>query len=310
MLYHFGLNTLISRLTSNFISHSPWGACVDFFFILSGFVLCHSFTKRPKPLLSFFVSRAFRLLPLHITILILSSPLYFSIIPLRAEELIQNILGLAVFTGAPIWNMASWSMHLELYVPILFFIYARAKESAILCQIGFLTSLSLQVWTTYQMSNGIDHPILRAIGGLSLGYFLYLMKEKHQSALANVAKPPTLVITAAYLTTILFAGKFPHLSLALPIISIYIIFVGATSRSFLSIGIFRRMGELSYPVYMIHAPALILALAITPSVDGSAPLKLTLIILVWAVSYGAMHLIERPGMAYGKKLQTRMSAQT
>lgn len=309
MLYHFGLNTLLSKLTSDSISHAPWGACVDFFFILSGFVLCHSILKRPKTPTVFFLARIFRLLPLHITILALSSPLYISIIPLGAGELIQNIFGLSVFTGVPIWNMASWSMQLELYVPLVFFIYKRLQGAAFFCMAGFFTALLLQVWTTHQMSIGVDYPVLRAIGGLSLGFFLYKLKSQYQSAQLKIPKFSVPVITAGYLFTILLSGFFSHLSLVLPLISIAIIVTGVSSHTFLSTGIFRLMGDLSYPIYMIHAPALIFALSVVPSIDGSAPLKLALIAFVWVVSYGAMHLIERPGMALGRMLQSRVLAR-
>ncbi|WP_338412931.1 acyltransferase [uncultured Sphaerotilus sp.] len=305
ILYHYGLNTLISKLTSGYITHSPWGGCVDFFFILSGFVLCHSSLKRPKPIAEFFIARIFRLLPLHVAILLLFTPLYFSIIPIGYIGVIQNFIGISIFTSEKIWNLASWSMHLELYIPIVFFLYNRFHASSVRYVIGFSVSLAIQLWTTYQMAAGIDYPVLRGFGGLSLGYFLYMMKNNFEIIAKFTPKISVFALLIVYMCVMLFSGIFVWMSLLLPLICIAVIIVGVSTRGLLSRGGFRLMGNLSYPVYMIHSPALVFALSIYPSIDGSASLKITLIILVWIASYVAMHVIERPGMALGKMLQAR-----
>jgi peptidoglycan/LPS O-acetylase OafA/YrhL len=46
MLFHFGLSTLIQRVSFGTLPRSDWGLCVDFFFLLNGFVLCHSYRRR------------------------------------------------------------------------------------------------------------------------------------------------------------------------------------------------------------------------------------------------------------------------
>jgi peptidoglycan/LPS O-acetylase OafA/YrhL len=39
MLYHLGLNSQLARWTGGWLQASQWQLCVDFFFVLSGFVL-------------------------------------------------------------------------------------------------------------------------------------------------------------------------------------------------------------------------------------------------------------------------------
>ena len=66
MLFHFGSNTIIEKVTSGRIVESQWQLCVDFFFILSGFVLSASFSRRRPALADYFSRRTRRLAPLYI----------------------------------------------------------------------------------------------------------------------------------------------------------------------------------------------------------------------------------------------------
>lgn len=313
MLFHLGLNTLVAKVTGGVIVAAPWGICVDFFFILSGFVLANAMTRRPKSLPQFFVSRVFRLLPLHLCILLAMAPLYAVAIPIGAQEFALNAVGLAVFTGTPIWNMASWSMHLELYVPLLFFSYRwmltrHGERSAVLLAAAG-GSLALQCWTSHQLAIGQEHPVLRALGGLSLGYFLFnLTKETVGQKLPALSSSVPL-LTTLYLALVLVAGLQPLVAAFLPILSLMIIQAGVSSKSFLSRGPFRLMGELSYPVYMLHAPILFVTLTFLPKLDGSALYKLALIVGIWCSAFASMHLIERPGMAIGRAIVACLCAK-
>lgn len=66
MLFHFGLSPAIARASFGLLPRSNWGLCVDFFFLLSGFVLCHSYLKGPVTLAQFLRRRALRLLPMYL----------------------------------------------------------------------------------------------------------------------------------------------------------------------------------------------------------------------------------------------------
>lgn len=306
MLFHLGLNSLIAKLTGGLVVAAPWGICVDFFFILSGFVLANAMTRRPKSLPQFFVSRVFRLLPLHLSILLAMAPLYAVAIPINAPEFLLNALGLAIFTGTPIWNMASWSMHLELYVPLLFFSYrwmlARNGERSAFLLTAVGASLALQCWTSYQLALGQEHPVLRALGGLSLGYFLFHLTRETVGRKLPAVSMSVPILTTIYLALVLVAGLQPLVTLFLPLLSLLIIQAGASSKSFLSRSPFRLMGELSYPVYMLHAPILFVAQSFLPRLDGNVLYKLVLLVVIWGVAFAAMHLIEHPGMALGRVL--------
>ena len=75
MLYHYGLNTFLNQIFG--INPPGWGSCVDFFFVLSGFVICKSITANPVSIAQFSYKRFWRLFPIHIAILILFFPVLF-----------------------------------------------------------------------------------------------------------------------------------------------------------------------------------------------------------------------------------------
>src|SRR4051812_11587578 len=66
MLYHFGLNTFLDCVSGGWLQGGLWDLCVDFFFVLSGFVLAKSFRSHPPTLRSYAVKRWRRLAPVFV----------------------------------------------------------------------------------------------------------------------------------------------------------------------------------------------------------------------------------------------------
>ncbi len=62
-LYHFGLNSQLARLTGGWLQGSQWQLCVDFFFVLSGFVLMHTAGRSVLTVSAFAQRRWWRLAP-------------------------------------------------------------------------------------------------------------------------------------------------------------------------------------------------------------------------------------------------------
>ena len=117
--------------------------CVDMFFALSGFVLCHAYGSRLNhgaDGLRFLKARFARLWPLHMVMLVLFVGIEISkIVFMRADgsmaldsqpfgqghslyEVITNILFLQSFHLHPgmSWNGPAWSAAVEFYVSLLF----------------------------------------------------------------------------------------------------------------------------------------------------------------------------------------------
>jgi peptidoglycan/LPS O-acetylase OafA/YrhL len=120
---------------------------VEFFFILSGFVLTHSYMlKKHLSFRNFFISRTFRLLPLHLFVLLLFIALefgklyaykhgfHFNNVPFTAAsniaDIVPNILLLQSWlpnVSTVSWNYPSWSISVEYYLYMIFFLTLLLK---------------------------------------------------------------------------------------------------------------------------------------------------------------------------------------
>lgn len=112
------------------------GLFVEFFFTLSGFVLCHSYAQRVfdfERLRSYLISRTFRIFPLHLVLLLLFTGLEFARagFDLRVllasygmqAEWLPNFLLLQAWlpqTNAFSFNGPAWSISVEFYVYLIF----------------------------------------------------------------------------------------------------------------------------------------------------------------------------------------------
>lgn len=145
VLYHMRLS--ISLPKSNFIEHS-W-IFVEFFFILSGFVLTHSYATRDNlTFKNFVIGRTFRLFPLHYAVFLVIIALellklaashhgiHFYNAPFEGrnsiKEILPNLLLLQSwlpFSNSLSFNGPSWSLSVEYYVYMIFFCTLFAKKN-------------------------------------------------------------------------------------------------------------------------------------------------------------------------------------
>ncbi len=253
---------------------------VDFFFVLSGFVIAHAFATRIRSwgeAGAFSVSRIKRVYPLHLFMLALFLAFELVMLALRGPDaafpggngfgaLLANLtmthsLGIVDRLG---WNYPSWSISAELVAYGLFalvLVLVPRLLKPLLMAILVLAPLAL-----YAAVGHIDVTVvwgwLRCLYGFSLGVLLRLAiwprlgsagpdpAPSHAWTLAEVAS------VAAVVVFVILAGTTP-LSLAAPFVFGYALLVfahegGALSR-LLKTAPFAFLGLISYSVYMTHA---------------------------------------------------------
>ena len=139
MVVLFHSSFYVTNVANSFVAHSD--LFVDFFFILSGFVMSYAYVDRINtiPLKSFLLLRLARLYPLHLFTLLVWVPYILIQIyvyqqgigssnPTDKQNLISFFLNLfflqslAPSTGAG-WNWPSWSVGVEFFTYLLFYIY-------------------------------------------------------------------------------------------------------------------------------------------------------------------------------------------
>jgi peptidoglycan/LPS O-acetylase OafA/YrhL len=261
---------------------------VDFFFVLSGFVIFHSYGERLSNFRDFgrfLWLRLGRLYPLHFAFLLVFAAIeavkYFAQVRFGivadkpaftvngAAAFVQNLfLVHALSFSAPLtFNYPSWSISVEFYAYVLFgvVLIAVGRGVQFLLAAFAIVALSTTVlWLGGQFSlaeSGNGWAFFRCCGGFFLGvltYSFYRASTSRQMRRAEVLKawlaPSVLGVTIVFLSLELKAAW----SYALPLLGaalIYstVVYPNRLLTAVLTAAPLRWLGKVSYSIYMVHA---------------------------------------------------------
>ena len=275
-IFHFHIDSPIS--TSLFVRHS-W-MLVDFFFVLSGFVIAHAYAGKlstGRDLMAFLIRRIGRLWPLHaffLAILVCAAAAKYLV---RAKgfnievtsnpentpySVLTNLLFLHSFGlhKAVTWNTPSWSISAEFLTNVIFGVAfalvpkGRIAAALVLSAIG---AFVLLVFSERTINTAEDFGLFRCMYGFFIGYVVYRIVVAYGSPLrqmtpASIAELASIIAVAAFVS---ICASSPSRMFA-PFVFAVAIWVFAAER-----GVFSRLlqcrplvivGLLSYSIYMSH----------------------------------------------------------
>lgn len=142
VIFHMHIVSSITEL--NFFRGSR--LFVEFFFVLSGFVLAHTYGFKSVSFKKFIISRTFRLYPLHLFMFIVFILLELSKLiaykygflskPFTGNKALSEIIPNLLFLQSWLpwfktfsWNFPSWSLSVEYYMYIIFFFTLFIKSN-------------------------------------------------------------------------------------------------------------------------------------------------------------------------------------
>lgn len=251
---------------------------VDFFFVLSGFVIGSSYGERLMAGFSvgrFMALRLGRIYPLHIAVLLLFVLFELGIAlvpglvqrdafaePFTIETLLQSALLIQIFTGPEFsaWNLPSWSIAAEIWTYLIFAGLLRwaSKFTMGFCIVVSIASpIFLAIQSDRYMNVLHDGALVRCMFGFSLG----LIGWRVANWAASIQLPQwsdhaaELGMMAAIILFVSLAGAGPF-SLGAPFLFVIAVLVFSRERgvvsNWLGLGPFVLVGGLSYSIYMIH----------------------------------------------------------
>jgi peptidoglycan/LPS O-acetylase OafA/YrhL len=258
---------------------------VDFFFVLSGFVISANYQKRLMRWFAigkFMLLRFGRLYPLHLFMLVcfIGFELIHAAIstryvpspsaPFTGEEkslpaIAANILlihSLHLFDTLT-WNRPSWSISTEFYSYFIFalmLIWFRKRGWLVIAIVMVVSPVVIAFVSDHNMETSFDYGIIRCIYGFSAGilaFNIYDLYLREPSAFANRVTTTIAEVTSlAIMLTFVFMSGTKTISVLAPYVFLIVVIAFSLDGGLLSSVMKWRplvaLGTLSYSIYMIH----------------------------------------------------------
>ena len=310
------------------VSYGNTALAVDFFFMLSGFVLAHAYGRRLDEgggFLSYFCARVIRLYPLIIFATSLAAvPLIAKLLlqsdsaipfPILAKLTIQGVLLIPELRVNPIGdsflplNPPAWSLFFEMIASTLYGIgvlRGRLIWSIVIWIISVASILLVAHYGSFDTGfkyYTIHLGMARVAFGFTTGVLLYRFWSNHQ-----IGIPPAIFLGLALVLPIYLLSSFVNSAFQLSFVLLFcptLIIAGAAYR----LNSFRLIpywsGEISYPLYIIHWPIYVILktfIKIGHLNIAGTPLGLTAIALAISVSVLALKFFDKPIRRYLRTL--------
>jgi peptidoglycan/LPS O-acetylase OafA/YrhL len=305
---------------------------VDFFFVLSGFIISVNYLEKIKCFSDFktyFLKRLIRLYPL----LFYTVSIYF--LYLMAGEfflqglkedhrpfsvyILQLLDSLLFLNSTPLLgisqgiNPPSWSISAEI-ISYLFFgfgIMIFRKYIVLYSLFVILTCIYFMVSNNSYVFNNGDYGFVRGLLGFNFGVLTFLFSQKRRIKSSSFQLPLVILLLVAFFTVDLINVEL--LKLIFPIIFANLIYVFLYDNSFLNRILLTRsiqfLGKISYSLYLNHYLILMISYIIFFRILGipirepySTLVLLSSIIVSIIYSYLSYLFIEKAGVIFFHKL--------
>lgn len=276
-LFHFhGYSPIY---TSPFIRNSY--LFVDFFFVLSGFVIAWNYSSRLATwadVRQFMVLRLGRLYPLHLFMLFVflawetAKVLLGTFSPPGPEAFVgENQPGTVLsniflvqslhLNDTLSWNAPSWSISTELWAYVVFALVSAAfgLRNWMLWLVALAAPVFLLQVTRTGMDVTYDWGLVRCVFGFALGVACARLHRRRGERGAAIAAPLATLLEGAAVVAVIwfvsFAGK-SNWSLLAPFVFMAAVLVFAQEGGWVSralrLPLIRWLGTLSYSIYLTH----------------------------------------------------------
>lgn len=329
---HFGARPFEGSL---YVFYHSGFLLVDFFFVLSGYVIAKAYwlEDRRHRLGKNIYSRIARLYPLHfVTLLLVAALAVFAppsldpALPMQNNDAFHFVLNLLLLNNIGLqhgwsFNTPAWSISTEFVANLLFLTFisfgSKARLLALCVATSFVLVLYLAGSRPYIEGNHIlgfiDANLARCILGFGAGVAVYLVL--HRLALINFLSRNSLLCTIGGLAFVALFALILFMSGRSPGVSYYAFSIAASTGVILLIPSsrlfsfvlnrkpLRRLGDISYSVYLLHYPIQLLFFSLVVggwvrldfSSYGVFVFFMSLVVILSALTY---RYIELPAKEY------------
>lgn len=267
---------------------------VDFFFVLSGFVLTHAYGSQLTSAASrwqFLIRRIGRLYPLHLVTL--GAVLLLELARWGAGSVTGTAIGRPAFTGDTelwalpanvllvhalgifrdfTWNIPSWSISVEWTLCLLFAALSIIRRpllmAFLLAGLGFLTTLWMSTLDWYPPEG--HTAFVRGIFGFFLGSLVYYLYAALRAR--NLTLPGWLEWLAPVLLAFTVLFKHWQIPVVPPFLFGALVLIFAAQSGPISVALKQRaltyLGEISYSIYLVHYVLVLVAFGAASALEA------------------------------------------
>lgn len=280
---------------------------VDLFFCLSGFVLAHAYGTTTMTFWNFVKVRLIRLYPLYFLALLLGLlAASLTVIPARWPNVLSALAFLPAFEEhgdvymAYPFNVPAWSLLFEIVINLIWFPLRGASSRVVsglaalgIAAIILLISLVGSVDAGWHGANFFAEGIARVTFPFFAGALIFRLWDSGK--LFN-SLPYWL---PAGLMCAMFVMPGPRAiidGVCVLILVPLIVALGASAREPVRLSpLFKKLGEASYPVYILHSPILLMLMMAAPDVpQRSYLIAAVAILLLLGLSWVTLCCYDRP----------------
>ncbi|MDB5396463.1 MAG: hypothetical protein JWM91_3969 [Rhodospirillales bacterium] len=290
---------------------------VDCFFVVSGYLVSTSFDRDPN-LYRFYVRRFFRIYPLYLAVIVAQALILASIeragfvanVPSMLSYLffnavfanfVQHDIGGGVMTALvdPSLNASLWTLKIEFgFYLILPFLWRLVERFGVTLLVGIFI-LSAVYYNALWYTGKYD--FAKQLPGQLQYFVLGVAAYKYRDRI-KLNRTSGLILTIA-LAAAVTALQSEHPPVIFPLAVAALVIVATLHAPRL-----RMETDISYGVYLLHAPTIQLALLFglyRPGWIGALAIMAIVVVLSLIVE----RLVERPGIALGRHLSRRGKPQ-
>lgn len=312
VLYHYSAYVDLAWAPS---AVAGFGYCVDFFFILSGYIICHSYSKKVNDIdeyFDFIWRRLSRVYPLHLLCLAFYCVILIAagLLGLPASDPSRYTLSAVPFqlTLTQVWgvdygltfNYPAWSISAEWFLYLTFpallatarFSVPTAFAIAALWIGACVALIELGHFPEWDRWVG-PFALLRALPSFLLGIAICRLIEGRDLKMSSLASG---LLTFAISILLIIGGAPAPVVLAGFALAVAFTAMAERNRatSIFSGGACQKLGNTSYALYMIHAPVATIVLQMI----GLRILRLSGVEMLWFALATALVLIPIAGLVY------------
>jgi peptidoglycan/LPS O-acetylase OafA/YrhL len=294
---------------------------VDLFFVLSGYVLTFRYfqpiSEQRVSARDFFFLRFARLYPLHLLTLLICAAVQWWLmahhqLPViyKQDDLYHFFLHLFFlqiwFEHGLAYNYPSWSVCVEVFVYLLFFLHARRPIRPFVIACALTVLLGITVLTSWSLPL-LNRNIARGMVGFFAGALAFQItgwfERARRGTLLGLACLAAVVAIGVLSNLIGYdfwvgADPLPYGLIIFPLITVASLKVKPLV-AVLSLRPLTFLGDISYAVYLVHVPIQMIILAVAHTRHLTIPTSSTTFYWIWIatllVAGTVIHLtFERP----------------